>query len=358
MIIGELLALFTAFCWAQNSVFYSITGKRVSSSTTAHIRLWITLPFMLLIHFLFYKTFFPFNEPLKAYIYISLSGFFGYFFADLMIFKSFVDLGPRETTVILTLTPIFSSILSYFIFSQSLTLLKIAGIAVTITGIITVIIGDSPEYKFYLKKRTINNNLKNINNLNNSQYLNNKNFKKDKNNKIDNNYKINSSNYKTNSLQSLKIQPSPLKSIFKINKGIIIALLGAIGQALGLVLAKMGQNLGTSPISTNTIRVVSALFAYIIYRLIIKNFKNDFKKMKDRKSFLYITIAAIVGPIFGVIAALYAINYAPVGIVSTIMQIVPILLLPYEYFILKKKITFLSVSGTIVAVIGTALLFM
>lgn len=301
MIIGELLALFTAFCWAQNSVFYSITGKRVTSSTTAHIRLWITLPFMFLIHFIFYKSIYPIHEPLPAYIYIALSGIFGYFFADLMIFKSFVDLGPRETTVILTLSPIFSAILSYFFFNQNLSVLKISGMFLTILGIIIVIIGDSPEYK---------NNKKKF--------------------------------YKA----------------FKINKGIVIAFLGALGQSLGLVLAKMGQNYGTTPISTNTIRITFALIAYIFYRGFTKNFKKDFLKMKDKKSFVLIMIGSVVGPILGVIAALYAINYAPIGIVSTIMQIVPILLLPYEYFVLKKKITLLSINGTILAVIGTAILFL
>ncbi|HKK66272.1 MAG TPA: EamA family transporter, partial [Clostridia bacterium] len=103
IIIGQIFALLTAACWAQNSLVYSLAGKRVSSSTVTHIRLWIALPAIMLVHFVFNGTFFPVGLPIEGYLYLGGSGLIGFFLADLFIFKAFVDVGPRETLVIMTL---------------------------------------------------------------------------------------------------------------------------------------------------------------------------------------------------------------------------------------------------------------
>jgi drug/metabolite transporter (DMT)-like permease len=53
-----------------------------------------------------------------------------------------------------------------------------------------------------------------------------------------------------------------------------------------------------------------------------------------------------------------AFTLAPVGIVTTITQITPILLLPFDRFILHKKLSLPSLGGTFLSIAGVAVLFL
>jgi drug/metabolite transporter (DMT)-like permease len=53
-----------------------------------------------------------------------------------------------------------------------------------------------------------------------------------------------------------------------------------------------------------------------------------------------------------------AFTLAPVGIVTTITQITPILLLPFDRFILHKRLTASSLAGTFLSIAGVAVLFL
>jgi drug/metabolite transporter (DMT)-like permease len=111
---GQLLALITAACWAQNSIVYAAAGKRVGSTTVTHVRLWISLPAIILVHLLMTGSVIPPGLQLRETILLFVSGLCGYCVADLFIFRAFVDLGPRNTLVVLTLSPIFSTVISWF----------------------------------------------------------------------------------------------------------------------------------------------------------------------------------------------------------------------------------------------------
>jgi drug/metabolite transporter (DMT)-like permease len=82
---------------------------------------------MLLVHVIFLGRFFPTGFQFSVYLYLLSSGFLGFFIADLLIFKAFVDLGPRETLVIMTLSPIFAALSSWLALGETLRLLQIQG---------------------------------------------------------------------------------------------------------------------------------------------------------------------------------------------------------------------------------------
>ena len=48
-IIGQFLALFTALCWALNSMTYNILGKSIKSTTLAHARSLIAVPIVFIL---------------------------------------------------------------------------------------------------------------------------------------------------------------------------------------------------------------------------------------------------------------------------------------------------------------------
>lgn len=285
-----------AFCWAQNSVSYSITGKRVSSQTVAHIRLWISLPLIVLVHYIFCSSFLPQSIDSDDFYYLALSGFTGFFITDVCLFKTFVDLGPREGMVIMCLSPILSFVFAWIFLDEHLTILQIIGILITVAGVAWVILEEHQK-------------------------------------EIKNPHLV---------------------------EGVIVGLTAAVMQAVSLILAKKGMSEATftQSISGNLIRVFFGLAGLVAFAMLRKNFILDFKKMKDYKTLSIIALAAFVGPVVGMIASLYALTLAKVGIVTTLMQLSPIILIPVEVFIFKKKLGKGAVLGTLLAVLGAAMLFL
>jgi drug/metabolite transporter (DMT)-like permease len=111
------------------------------------------------------------------------------------------------------------------------------------------------------------------------------------------------------------------------------------------------------PISGTFLRIIAGLAGLVVFSLLQKSFIDDFRKMRNIKLTALLAGAALVGPIMGVLLTLYALRIAPVGIVTALVQVSPILLLPFDYFVLKKKITLKVVLGTFIAIGGAAILF-
>ena len=143
--------------------------------------------------------------------------------------------------------------------------------------------------------------------------------------------------------------------------GVIAGLLGAITQALAMVLAKGGMEGSVHSISANVIRLGFGLAALVFYSLIRKSFVSDFTKFSGKvgkKNLLLIVFAALVGPILGILLYLQALKMAPVGIVTTLSQMSPIILLPIDKFVYKRYVSPFATIGTLLAVFGTILLFL
>ena len=298
LILGQALALFTALCFAQNSLIYAYVGRIVSSSTTAHIRLWIAFPVILLVHLIFLGTLVPVGISFHSWLFIGTSGVLGFCIADLFIFSALVKIGARQTMVIMTTSPLFSTIFAFFIEKEVITYFQSFGMFVTLFGVALVILIDKN------KKETT-----------------------DKKN---------------------------------IETGVFFAFLGAITQAFAMVLAKNGMGATVHPISANAIRLFFGLISLIIYTLVRKSFITDFRlfiNKSEMKVLLLIVAAALVGPVLGIVLNLWALSIAPVGIVTTLSQMTPVLLLPLEKYMLKRPVSPLASIGTIIAVVGTVLLF-
>ena len=129
---------------------------------------------------------------------------------------------------------------------------------------------------------------------------------------------------------------------------------------MAYVLADAGMTEAIPAVSANVVRILFGLFALIIFATVRKSFLHDFARFTGKagnKALLLIFAAAIVGPVLGIILNLQALKMAPVGVVTTLSQLTPVMLLPLERFIMKRHIKGLSVVGTFIAVSGSVLLF-
>ncbi|ADK81501.1 DMT family transporter [Sediminispirochaeta smaragdinae] len=305
MILGQFFALLTAGCWAHNSIVYSAAGKRVGSRAVTHIRLWIALPVMFLLHLLFCGSPYPLGLSSSVYLFLGLSGLFGFCVADLFIFRAFVDLGPRETMVVMTLSPIFGAILSRIFLGEILSPLQMLGIAATVGGVIWVILEEGARSR------------------------------------------------------GIQRQSGTEEDQRAKRTGAFFALGGAFTQAVGMFLAKAGLAHGIHPFSANLLRLSAGLIGLVLYAAVRKSLVSDFTALiHDRKALLLTANGALVGPILGIVLSLYALTWAPVGIVTALMQTSPIFLLPIDRLYFKKRVSKGAVAGTITAIVGTALLFL
>jgi drug/metabolite transporter (DMT)-like permease len=60
----------------------------------------------------------------------------------------------------------------------------------------------------------------------------------------------------------------------------------------------------------------------------------------------------------GVSSSLFAIHHVEMGIARTLMALPPVIILPISYFVLKEKIGWQAILGTVLAIAGVVVLFL
>jgi drug/metabolite transporter (DMT)-like permease len=66
----------------------------------------------------------------------------------------------------------------------------------------------------------------------------------------------------------------------------------------------------------------------------------------------------VAGPVIGVWLSLIAVQRTSVGIASTLTSLTPIFLIPVSYVVFNERVTRTAVFGTLLAFVGTVLLFL
>jgi drug/metabolite transporter (DMT)-like permease len=239
---------------------------------------------------------FKFTISSHQAINLIISGLIGLVFGDNYLFKAYQHIGARLGMLLMSLSPIFSALLAYFFLGEILTSLGIIGMAITIGGVALVII----------EKKEI----------------------------PDSNYHIS-----------------------KI--GIFYGILGALGQAVGLIFAKLAFNEGSiNGFVATFVRISSSGIVLLFLMLAARRYKNPIKLFtNDIKALFSMIIGTVLGPVFGITLSLLAIEYAKVGIAATLMSTMPILMLPISRFYFKENLNWQAIWGAVLAVCGVAILF-
>ncbi|GAB6152859.1 DMT family transporter [Desulfosporosinus burensis] len=293
--IGEIAALATAVCWTITAVAFESAGKKVGSLSVNLIRLVIAL-FLISGFNLFTRgMILPFDASGSTWIWLTFSGLIGFVIGDLFLFQAFVQVGSRISMLIMASVPPITAIAGFLIMGERISLLGLTGMLITIAGISLVILTKSSKDK--------------------------------------------------------KVKFShPIK-------GLVYAFIGALGQAFGLVLSKFGMG-SYNPVAATQIRIIAGIIGFTLVITVSKNWENVYNALRDSKAMKNISIGSLFGPFIGVSLSLVAVQYAPTGIVSTIMSITPILIIPVSIFILKEKVFPKEILGAFITLIGVSLLFL
>jgi drug/metabolite transporter (DMT)-like permease len=230
-----------------------------------------------------------------------------------MLFEAFVIIGARLSMLIYASVPAMTAIGGFFWLGERIGLGKICGMGVTVAGIVLAITA----------KR--------------------------------------------------QARSSPMAAT-RSRWGIGLAVGGAVGQATGLLLAKHGAE-GLDSFSATSIRVLAGVSGFLILAVLSRKTQvivgtllralgrfpglpsQDREEVSTlRRALGLMALGSVLGPFLGVSLGLHSMQLLPAGVASTLMSIVPVLLVPVSAIAFKERVGFREWSGTTVALLGVSLL--
>jgi len=292
---GEFSAILVALFWTITALAFESASKKVGSLPVNIIRLILGFLFLSLLNLIIRGRFFPTDASMHNWIWLSVSGLIGFVLGDLFLFKSYTIIGAWFAMLIMTLAPPLAALFGWIILDETMDFKSLSGMMLTLIGITIALFSKDHE-----------------------------------NNKI---------------------------AIRKPFMGIVFAFFGALGQALGIVFSKYGMQ-EYSPFPSTQIRIITGIIGFALIITLSGRWNTVLAALKDRKGMTAITTGSFFGPFLGVSFSLMAIKYTSAGIASTIMAIVPILIIPPSIFLFHHKITVREIVGTVLSVGGVALFFL
>lgn len=294
--IGEIAALATAFFFALTALIFTSTGRAVGSQVTNRMRLTFALIYLMILNLVLFRQPLPLSADSSRWLWLSISGIIGLSLGDAFLFQSLISVGPRLGSLLLSLAPIFGSVIAWIFFGETLSLVQIIGITLALGGIALVVVSH---------------------------------------------------------------EEPPNTPHGHTRRGVIFGILAGLGQAVGLVFSKQGMFGDFSPFQANAIRMLAAvLFVWILAGFEGKA-TSTFTDLRGKPQIVgLLALGALIGPVLGVSSSLLAIKYVEIGIASTLNSLTPVIILPISYFVLKEKIGWQALLGTVLAILGVAVLFL
>ena len=137
--IGEIAGLGVSICWTVSALTFEKAGHKIGSLSVNFIRLLMAIIFIGITTYFTRGIFFPTDATPYQWFWLGLSGFVGFFLGDMFLFKSYMVIGSRTAALIMSFAPMLTAIIGWFFLNEKLSGMNIAGILVSISGIIIAI---------------------------------------------------------------------------------------------------------------------------------------------------------------------------------------------------------------------------
>lgn len=295
---GELAALSTAFCWTITALTFSQAARKLGALTMNLIRLVFAFFFLGVLGLITRGQFLPLDASLHNWIWLGVSGLVGLVFGDFCLFSSYLYIPARIAALIMALAPPIAAFTGWLLFGETLTMLHLTGMALTLSGIALVVL-QRPDSQ----------------------------------------------------------TENPSNNRFKHSgKGIWLAIGGAVGQGVGLVLSKFGMNSYDAFAATH-IRIMAGIVGFSVLFTLLNNWVNVRPALANKSGMRDVFIGSIFGPFLGISLSLLSVQYTSSGVASTIMAIVPVLIILPAVLIYKERVTWMEILGALISVAGVGIMF-
>ena len=301
--LGELISIGVAFSWTATALLSEFGSKRLGNLTLNVLRMALALLFSLVFFWVVMGSPLPPIGSMEACGWMLLSGLVGYVIGDFCLFQCYIIIGSRYGQLFMTLAPLSAALMAWVTLGQQMTMMSIVAMLVTLTGIGISVIGRGEHHKV-----------------------------------------------------SLKLPAN----------GVLFAVGAAICQGVGLVLSKIGMDHYQTtdmpewliPFSANFFRCVAGIIGFMLLLYWHEGFASLRTAMHDRMGLTVATATTVFGPFVGVGFSLMAVQYTDAGIASTLMAMTPVIILLPSYWLFGQKITWKSVVGALISVVGVSLFFL
>jgi drug/metabolite transporter (DMT)-like permease len=307
--IGPAAGVATSLLWTATSLFFTAAGKRIGPTAVNAARIVLAIALHAVTFRLVGGAWFP-NAAQGQVLYLAASGIIGLSIGDQALFTAFVEIGPRLSMLIMTTAPLFAALFGWLVLDETLGLLACFGILLTIGGVAWVVMERPP---------------------------------------------------------ATAAGPAPHRL-----RGVFFAFVGAACQAGGLLLSKQGMGHGWLPedqhISPQAATYVRLIFAGIgVLPIVVVHAQRERRRRlvgvlpvrigRRHTGLMLAACGAVVGPFLGVWMSLVASDRAPLAVAQTLCSLSPIFLLPFAATLHKEHIGPRAILGAVIAVAGSALLF-
>jgi drug/metabolite transporter (DMT)-like permease len=109
-------------------------------------------------------------------------------------------------------------------------------------------------------------------------------------------------------------------------------------------------------VAATFIRVLAAIPGYVLLLTVIGRWPAVFVAVRDLRAMAILTLGTVVGPVLGVIVCMIALRHAPTGVVATIVNTMPVLILPFAILLYREQVSFRAAAGAAVTVAGVGLM--
>lgn len=301
ILMGEWAAILTSCLWTGTSILFTSAGRRIGFFSVNAYRSAIAVGMLGCAHIVILGSILPAVSG-GQFFWMGLSGIIGLGVGDFGLFAAYVLIGPRRSVLVLASSPIFASVGAYLLLGEALSFLSILGVAVTLAGVILVLL-------------------------------------------------------EREETQEEKVDRDKRKTW-----GVFSALVASVGQGFGVVLSKKGMYLDVdvpmNSLSAAFIRMAVATLFVWTCAVVFGKLPELRRTVKDRKGMWSTAGGALIGPFLGMTLSMVAVAYAQAGIAQTLMSLAPVIIIPVVWIIYRERTNWRGIFGALIAVIGVAVLFL
>lgn len=295
--LGECSALIASLIWSCSVTIYRAWGQQLPAQTLNLFKLLIALIGYTVLIIVLYTIGYPPTWPVtwEKIGWLMLSGIIGFTIGDTFFFASISRLGAQLTSAIQCLTPPITALINWLYLGTFLSLPQMLGLSITVSAVMAVILSGSPVTGLRVGSRGW-------------------------------------------------------------CYGLLFSFLSAVFNAISY--SMMGQLFKNENLfCCLVIRIAPALSLLLIPALFTPLGRTGVRMMLAwPKRLAYLTLAAFLGTVVGMTFLSLAFQHTSSEIVSTLATTYPIWVIPVASFFLKEHPKPVQILGTIVAVVGVALL--
>jgi drug/metabolite transporter (DMT)-like permease len=295
-LLGEIAALAAAFGFSITSICYTLAGRKLTALETLSVSLPISWLPLLGVHRLAFGAWFPQDASAERWLALGISGFLAFLVASYFLLRAYQDIGPQRTMVMVSFSPALGAVLAWIFLGQTLPANSIIGISVVLIGITWVVLARDTS--------------------------------------------------------AASEQPGNRR------RGLIFAALATLAQSTTFIFASIGMADDFPAPSASLIRITVGMIA--VWGIMLLQGKGRATArlfLGDRRRFLLLMGAGISGPVISGSLLLLSLQLITVGVSTTLSHTTSIMLIPISAVLFGERISLRVLLGTVVSIVGIAILF-